>query len=369
MSDYSNPRWFRTRRRISIFLPLLLIGVGVILLLNNMNALKWDVWDIVFLGWPILLVAGGLDGLVQGENPVWQAFWMGAGAMLLLANFGYLQWNSWDIVVRLWPLVLVAAGVSIFSRDSRTGAFVGAGVVVVLMGGAIWLLVGAPARNATQVAGQSISHSLEGATASNVYLEMPAGLLRVRAMVEPQGQLSGTVSQPASMTLDPSFRIEDGTAYAALRGSGMGVWLPFTGSRDQYIWDMRLNPAVPLTLTAKSGAGEMNVDLTGMTMNSARLNFAVGVARLVLPAEGRFDVRLDGAVGDVTVVVPRGMQVRLRADTALVTVQVPGSYAQDDKVYTSPGVDRAESLVELSIDLAIGRVTVREEGKPADGQP
>lgn len=47
--------------RGSIVLPLLLIAAGVILLLNKLEHLPWTVWDLLGKLWPILLIALGLD--------------------------------------------------------------------------------------------------------------------------------------------------------------------------------------------------------------------------------------------------------------------------------------------------------------------
>lgn len=48
-------------RRGSIAVPLLLIAAGVILLLNNLGRLPWAVWDLLAKLWPVLLIALGLD--------------------------------------------------------------------------------------------------------------------------------------------------------------------------------------------------------------------------------------------------------------------------------------------------------------------
>ncbi|MGH2592056.1 MAG: LiaI-LiaF-like domain-containing protein [Anaerolineae bacterium] len=50
----------------SIFWPLLLIVVGVLLLLGNFNLIAINPWLLIRDYWPLLLIAAGLDILLSG---------------------------------------------------------------------------------------------------------------------------------------------------------------------------------------------------------------------------------------------------------------------------------------------------------------
>ena len=53
----------RTHQRGFTF-PLLLIGLGVILLLNTLNVLDVSVFNVITRFWPVLLILIGLDVLI-----------------------------------------------------------------------------------------------------------------------------------------------------------------------------------------------------------------------------------------------------------------------------------------------------------------
>ncbi|MCL5996038.1 MAG: DUF5668 domain-containing protein, partial [Chloroflexi bacterium] len=55
------------RHHISLFWPIVLIGLGVVLLLNNTNVLPGNAWDWIWRLWPIVFIAWGLDGLLRRE--------------------------------------------------------------------------------------------------------------------------------------------------------------------------------------------------------------------------------------------------------------------------------------------------------------
>jgi len=60
----------RDTRRGGLIGPVILIGLGVVFLLNNLGTLSWSVWTVIFRLWPVLLVAAGLD-LLLGRRSVW----------------------------------------------------------------------------------------------------------------------------------------------------------------------------------------------------------------------------------------------------------------------------------------------------------
>ena len=57
-------------RRGSLVGPVILLGLGIVFLLNNLGVLEWSVWEVIFRLWPVLLIAAGLDFLI-GRRSVW----------------------------------------------------------------------------------------------------------------------------------------------------------------------------------------------------------------------------------------------------------------------------------------------------------
>ena len=58
------------RRPHSLFFPLLLIAVGIVMLLNALNMIQGSTLDILLRLWPLLFIAGGLDSLYRREGAV-----------------------------------------------------------------------------------------------------------------------------------------------------------------------------------------------------------------------------------------------------------------------------------------------------------
>ena len=82
----------------------------------------------------------------RGVRLFWPIILIGVGAILLLSNLGYIQGNPWTIIFQLWPVLLIALGLEIlFGGSTGWRAVVSALLGLALVGGILWVLVAQPA--------------------------------------------------------------------------------------------------------------------------------------------------------------------------------------------------------------------------------
>jgi hypothetical protein len=105
---------WRSRGNIPGIVPaLIVIGIGMLFLLNNLNIFFiHDIWRY----WPGILIAVGLVKMVDSplsSGRVTGGILVGVGALFLADNLGFLN-LTWG---NFWPLVLIGAGlVMLWSR-------------------------------------------------------------------------------------------------------------------------------------------------------------------------------------------------------------------------------------------------------------
>ncbi len=110
ISDHDEVRRSGRRSRIALgpLLPgLVLTAVGLAFLLDNLGLV--DSWTILRF-WPVILLAVGIRNLADARDrgsAVSGTLLAAAGALLLLNSLNLIDVDLWD----LWPLVLVAVGV------------------------------------------------------------------------------------------------------------------------------------------------------------------------------------------------------------------------------------------------------------------
>jgi hypothetical protein len=290
------------RRRGSLVGPLILIGLGVVFLLNNLGILSWSVWEVIFRLWPILLVAIGLDLLI--------------------------------------------------GRRSTLGSLLALALTLIVLAGALWLF-GVGIGGGAASPGQRISQPLEDVSQAQVVLNPATGKLQVHALSDSANLVEGTLRPARGEPIQPQFSRQGNSATFVLTRSGTSFG-PFPGSIGP-TWDLGLSPQVPIDLKVDVGAGEANLDLTHV-----QVNMGVGETTLTLPSQGQFQAVVDGAIGQTTLVIPQGMAARITVDTGLASSQLPSGYQKQDNVYTSPNFESADNRVEIKADQAIGNLVVRQ---------
>ncbi len=100
--------------RPNFWISILLIAIGVIFLLDNLNIVYFgDLWDY----WPLIFVAVGFAKLLDSKFKDWVSagVLMLIGFGLLLLSLNYLDWGD---IWMFWPVVLIYIGVRILLRNT-----------------------------------------------------------------------------------------------------------------------------------------------------------------------------------------------------------------------------------------------------------
>ena len=112
------------RKRRPVWPGLLVITVGVVFLLDNLDVIESEQ---LFRFWPVILIVAGVKHLWGSRDRgtvFWGAVLTGAGGLLLIQSLHVVDFDVWD----LWPLILVAIGFRMLafprsdSRVSQDGA-------------------------------------------------------------------------------------------------------------------------------------------------------------------------------------------------------------------------------------------------------
>jgi predicted membrane protein len=108
-----------------IFFGAIVVSIGVLLLLDNLGILRFhDIWQY----WPALLVAWGVSRLVDSNSPsgyVWGGVVTLVGAFLLLDTLDIIPPINFAL---LWPLLVIAFGISVLVKTLERNQIRGGGV-------------------------------------------------------------------------------------------------------------------------------------------------------------------------------------------------------------------------------------------------
>jgi hypothetical protein len=281
---------------------------------------------------------------------------IGIGVILLLNNLGYLDWSFWD-VLNLWPILLVAAGLELLvGRRSLLGSLVSAIIVLGLIAGGVWF-VGASDTTRTTAQAIEIREPRGDITAARVTLAPAVAQINVKALNDSGNFVEGTALHRPNERVTQSFTGGNPARLNVKTSGSIGV---ATGPGRRYTWDFSFHPDVALDLSIDTGMGDVNLDLRRLTLESVNVNAGMGVVTIKLPETGEFDVNVDSGTGSVVIEVPAGLGVRLQTDAAIVGHNIPASYTHSNNRYTSPNYETAENHANIQVDLGLGSITIRE---------
>jgi hypothetical protein len=324
------------QRQHSFFWPLVLITVGVVWLLTNLNIIAPINLTALFRLWPVILIAIGLDIL-----------------------FG-----------RRWPFL---------------GALIGLGLVALIVA----LLAFGPAWGLAQdttLRTQNCAHALGGATSARINLDLSSAATHVTGLSDSTDLIDATFKTVGDVRCDVSGESEKTVRVS--QSSNFNIFVFPFGDADQR-WDIGLSPNIPLALNVDSGSGSVTLDLDklqlrGVDFNSGSgsvdmrlpesregyavdLNSGSGSIRVMLPAKTNITVQVDSGSGSVTLDVPDGAAVKIDVrSSGSGRVNLPGGYERtgqgngDEGTWQTANFGNAERTIVITVnDLGSGSINVQ----------
>lgn len=285
---------------------------------------------------------------------------IGIGLLLLLNNFGWLNVDVWGVIGRFWPLLLIAAGLDLLlGRRSLVG-----GLLALLLIGAIAvsaLNFGSTASVAQDEAkAQSVAQSAEGAIKAVIKIEAGVSRLQISGYPQTEQLIEGRVFPQRNERISSDFSKTGEIAHYTLKSQGVGILWPNFGANSAGLWELRLSRTVALDLNIATGVGNAKLDLDTLQLTALTINTGVGQTMITLPAQGNFSAQIDGGVGQVLVLIPDTLAARIRANAGIGSVQVQGNFEHNAKLYISPDYETADERVDLAVIGGIGSVTIRQ---------
>jgi hypothetical protein len=235
---------------------------------------------------------------------------------------------------------------------------------------------------------ESLSEPLNGTKTATVNINAGIGHLTIDT-------LSGDAPALASGTLQylekqgrPTRTLNASNDQAALTLKGGEIRLswfrfPWGACASAYEWHIHLNPAVSSDITAHSDGGNVKLNLAGMHVTRVMADTGGGNMDLALPDDaanlsttaksgagnvnidagrgmtGRNTVTADSGAGDVSVRIPSDIAARVHATSGMGKVIVDPRFSKiDATTYQSPDYDGAANTVEITLNSGMGNVRV-----------
>jgi hypothetical protein len=302
-------------RRRSLFGPVVLIGLGILLLYSSLRS-NWGVWEVIWRYWPVILIAWGLGKL-------WDHF----RARETGESHPAGRFTGGELAMAIALVVLVGVALTHKPAPIETGEY-----------------------HSTQTI------PAQGAKAVHAEIRLGAGDLELAG--------GGTDLLEGDFTYNRRSRKPEVTYNVTGSDGELNIREPesdhiqFGGSRRSY-WNVRFSNQVPLDLSIKMGAGTGRLNLNGMQLSHFSVEGGAGTLDVDMSGDWKksIDGHIAGGVGTVTVHLPTNVGVSVRAGGGLGSVNAAG-FERDGNVYVNSLYGKSPVSITLDIQGGIGTINL-----------
>lgn len=342
----------------------------------------------------------------------WPIVLIGIGVIMLLANMDLLPTPSVRLLLRLWPLALIVLGLDILvgRRSPIIGGLIGLGAIALVVA----LLYLAPSLDLEPTFERKtliLNTPLGNTTSAEVTLDLERYATTIDSSID------------ADDLFDAILETYTDVDYLALGGQQKTIELDpvastgfdldwTTAPTNDMTWEIGLSPEVPLVLSVDVGSGSASLNLFDLMLAELRVDGGSGSTGLAIPSgssryrvdvkggsgsfdieieddaeieanmdvgSGSFDVSIgsgvemtldiDGGSGSIFIDVPQDVGVRLivddgasggvRVSNDFDLVDDQGDDDNDTGVWETDNYRGAESQIEIRFDPGSGSLTLR----------
>lgn len=288
-------------------------------------------------------------------------FLLMAGAVWLLSLAHIVTINTLYALMSLWPLILVAIGISIIFRNNRfirTTAWLAVLAAVVCYG-----YFGTPARSPFIGESFIIDEKWSGERQTvtfekkpetqNAELDLKFGASMLNIDSSASGLLEADIAKDA-VAYSQSFSDGDRTSRLefALKNFNLGMLRDETSMVSRF----SLNRDVIWKINIQTGAESDDIDLSGL--KTERLDLKTGASKIDLTI-GSYDtyVKIDAGASKIDITLPGDTGMKVRFNGALNSTDIDG-WAKDGDWRYSPGYDEKSHKITAEINMGVGNLTI-----------
>jgi hypothetical protein len=309
----------------------------------------------------------------RGPRPrsfFWPIILISIGILLLLSNLDIVSWSTWALVARFWPLILVAIGIDvIFGQRSTLGAILSALLVLAVLAviaGATFFADQLPfiSRYTEDAPWEKahIEHALGDFEAAEVFIDYTSLPGNLYALEDSDYLIEGDLAYQGELVFEVKGR--GSTADVTLDSRYTGTWTGFQTSPHAE-WEIGLTPEIPLELSLDSGSGSCLFDLSELTVEDFFLDSGSGSIQIILPEGQSFYFNLDSGSGSVRIDIPEDTGVRVVLDSGSGSFNPGREFGlvsgerSGDGVWESENYEDADFVIEMTIDQGSGSITFK----------
>lgn len=290
---------------------------------------------------------------------LWGFLLVATGLGLLLGSLGLIDMDL-SHLWKLWPVLLVAAGISFLPIRGKLAMIVAsvfalfaiiATVLVTDKNSALWGLLGG--NGLEQQVGKKF-----GVKSSKVNVELGSGGINLQS-AKGGPLVKATLDSESQFELLKKESYADGVQSTELsfdRGDGLAAAVIDPDMNVQFRDD------TPLSLSLKSGVGSVKGDLSSAKLDSLKIDSRLSKIDLKIGQNTKSVVDINSGAGLVLLRLPKGSAIKITTNNNLTNrLDIPETIQKTENGdYQTENFEAAEKSITVNTDLKLANLKIEE---------
>jgi hypothetical protein len=290
----------------------------------------------------------------------WPILLISIGVIWLLANLEILPDVNFASLLRLWPLVLIAVGLDLlFGRRSQLiSAVIGVGTV----GLAIAILLLAPSlgiETSPDLKTLSFSEPLENVESARIDLDLSRYPTTVDSRVGSNLLFEAELDTHSDVIFSARGDENKTLSIDPVSETGFNFgFLDLVGQNAR--WDIHIDPNTPLELNVDVGSGSVELNLADLVLTDLHISGGSGSVEATLPDSSEtYRANIDGGSGSFRIEVAEGASLEAQMDVGSGSFDVTLGSAVDFEAEVEGGSGSFTARIASGLGV---RIIVRDRG-------
>ena len=287
----------------------------------------------------------------------WPVVLIAIGVIALLAELDLISSDRLYRLADLWPLILIVIGLELILRRTLHGAAVDVATILVVLvaaGGAILYVSLGPA-----IPGGTHSFDASGQIGSSKTAALQVDVGNVNLTVDGDGSLGSDLYRAHIQYSGPKPTVEFDAASGVLQIEQHGG-ISFFGN-PRFVLDLKINPAVSWSFNIDGAAANGTFKLSQVRVTGIELNTGASREDITLGAPtGTVAITANGGALTILIHRPNGTAASARVSGGAVNLTADGHSERGigSKSWQSDGYDDAQDAYRIEVSAGASTVTV-----------
>ncbi|HEU0051451.1 MAG TPA: DUF5668 domain-containing protein [Patescibacteria group bacterium] len=281
------------------------------------------------------------------------------GFYYLALNLGWLPAGLNIDFWKLWPLLIVFAGLSLLSGKSWTGGIISLvfGLLIVAVAG--YIFFGNAVSTTREIRIIPIHVNTTTSTqAGNISIRIGASQLNLEG-----GSLALVSGELRTDFLNLNSNTENSDGVQKVDLETTGPWTTSLSSHTSEL-DVQLGSTVPWDVTVEGGASDMNLDLRRVLLHALAIQTGASDATVQFgDVMGETKAEIKSGASSLHLIIPKSLPARIDVSpgSGLSSRTFTGFTKINDSEFETPDYASSTKKLDLTLDLGVSNVQVIRE--------